>query len=149
MQVWSTPPIAMKLPFATPSSSRRPSEAGSQTLSSDPEAAEHPWGVVLGQLATVARHDPRAEVSFILLINYALEDFAVPGHQVHCVHWPRRHCYTMPLTLPNRHAAHAFVMCLHASAICNRFEAAEHPFRIALGQCTMHQQETRVSMIQL
>ena len=59
-QVWDTPSIAMKLPFATPSPSRRPSEAGSHVRGS--EAPEHPWGLVLSQFATVARHDPRNEV---------------------------------------------------------------------------------------
>ena len=61
-QVWDTPSIAMKLPFATPSPSRRPSEAGSHVGVPDSEAPEHPWGLVLSQFATVARHDPRHEV---------------------------------------------------------------------------------------
>lgn len=78
----------MKLPFATPSSSRRPSEAGSQPLSSDPEAAEHPWGVVLGHLATVARHDPRAEVSFALGMCF----MASCHMQVLCV-WVAEHAW--------------------------------------------------------
>ena len=61
-QVWDTPSIAMKLPFATPSPSRRPSEAGSHAGGPDSEVPEHPWGLVLSQFATVARHDPRREV---------------------------------------------------------------------------------------
>ena len=60
LQVWDTPSIPMKLPFATPS--RRASEAGSHVAGSDPEAPELPWGLVLSQFATVARHDPRREV---------------------------------------------------------------------------------------
>ena len=55
----------MKLPFATPGPSRRPSEAGSHVGGSDPEAPEHPWGLVLSQFTTVARHDPRSEVSCV------------------------------------------------------------------------------------
>ncbi|KAL3134912.1 hypothetical protein ABBQ32_007876 [Trebouxia sp. C0010 RCD-2024] len=62
-QVWATPSISMKLPFATPSPSRRPSEAGSRVEGSNPEAPEHPWGLLLSQFATVARHDPRREVA--------------------------------------------------------------------------------------
>lgn len=52
----------MKLPFATPSPSRRPSEAGSHVGGPEAEAPDHPWGLVLSQFATVARHDPRREV---------------------------------------------------------------------------------------
>lgn len=52
----------MKMPFATPAPSRRPSEAGSHAPASEVGAPEHPWGLVLGQFATVARHDPRPEV---------------------------------------------------------------------------------------
>ena len=55
----------MKMPFATPSPSRRPSEAGSQAVGSESETPEHPWGMVLGHFATVARHDPRPEVQHI------------------------------------------------------------------------------------
>lgn len=54
----------MKLPFAAPSPSRRPSEAGSGVGVPDPETPEHPWGLVLSQFATVARHDPRPEVCY-------------------------------------------------------------------------------------
>lgn len=62
VQVWDTPSIAMKMPFATPAPSRRPSEAGSHAPGSEAGTLEHPWGLVLGQFATVARHDPRPEV---------------------------------------------------------------------------------------
>ena len=68
-QVWDTPSIAMKLPFATPSPSRRPSEAGSHVGGSDSEAPEHPWGLVLSQFATVARHDPRREVCCVYILS--------------------------------------------------------------------------------
>ena len=68
-QVWDTPSIAMKLPFATPSPSRRPSEAGSHLGGPDSEAPEHPWGLVLSQFATVARHDPRREVCYADLLS--------------------------------------------------------------------------------
>lgn len=63
VQVWDTPSIAMKMPFATPAPSRRPSEAGSHAPGSEAGTPDHPWGLVLGQFATVARHDPRPEVS--------------------------------------------------------------------------------------
>lgn len=53
----------MKIPFATPAPSRRPSEAGSRAPGSEAGTPDHPWGLVLGQFATVARHDPRPEVS--------------------------------------------------------------------------------------
>ncbi len=62
VQVWDTPSIAMKMPFATPAPSRRPSEAGSHAPGSEAGTPDHPWGLVLGQFATVARHDPRPEV---------------------------------------------------------------------------------------
>lgn len=62
-QVWDTPTIAMKMPFATPPPSRRPSEAGSHAPGSEAGTPDHPWGLVLGQFATVARHDPRPEVA--------------------------------------------------------------------------------------
>lgn len=62
-EVWDTPSVAMKMPFATPAPSRRPSEAGSHAPGSEAGAPEHPWGLVLGQFATVARHDPRPEVA--------------------------------------------------------------------------------------
>ncbi|KAL0043362.1 hypothetical protein WJX79_002614 [Trebouxia sp. C0005] len=62
-QVWDTPSIAMKIPFATPAPSRRPSEAGSRAPGSEAGTPDHPWGLVLGQFATVARHDPRPEVA--------------------------------------------------------------------------------------
>lgn len=52
----------MKMPFATPAPSRRPSEAGSHAPGSEAGTPDHPWGLVLGQFATVARHDPRPEV---------------------------------------------------------------------------------------
>lgn len=75
----------MKLPFATPASSRRPSEAGSQLLSSDNEA-DQPWGVVLGHLATVARHDPRAEVtSTQRLLVHACMPAVACDHITSCV----------------------------------------------------------------
>ncbi len=62
LQVWDTPSIGMKMPFATPGPSRRPSEAGSHAPGSEAGIPDHPWGLVLGQFATVARHDPRPEV---------------------------------------------------------------------------------------
>ena len=68
-QVWDTPSIAMKLPFATPSPSRRPSEAGSHVGGPESEAPEHPWGLVLSQFATVARHDPRREVCCVHIMS--------------------------------------------------------------------------------
>ncbi len=52
----------MKMPFPTPAPSRRPSEAGSHAPGAEAGTPDHPWGLVLGQFATVARHDPRPEV---------------------------------------------------------------------------------------
>ncbi|DBA73285.1 hypothetical protein WJX77_003623 [Trebouxia sp. C0004] len=62
-RVWDTPSIALKMPFTTPAPSRRPSEAGSHAPRSEAGTPDHPWGLVLGQFATVARHDPRPEVA--------------------------------------------------------------------------------------
>lgn len=71
----------MKLPFATPSPSRRPSEAGSRVEGSNPEAPEHPWGLLLSQFATVARHDPRREVCYAYCVHavcaWTLQSFTV------------------------------------------------------------------------
>ena len=71
LQVWDTPSIAMKLPFATPSPSRRPSEAGSGAGGPESDSPEHPWGMVLSQFATVARHDPRTEVPTMCCLSHA------------------------------------------------------------------------------
>ena len=72
----------MKMPFATPAPSRRPSEAGSHAPGSEAGTPDHPWGLVLGQFATVARHDPRPEVPLhpLLFLPY----FFRLVQQMHC-----------------------------------------------------------------
>lgn len=115
----------MKLPYATPSPSRRPSEAGSHVGGPDAEVPEHPWGLVLSQFATVARHDPRCEVCYAdLLSTLRLEDprctlstaFALHIHSVmnHTEH-VRSIDETMPvfhLTSPESHNLKSFVRLL-------------------------------------